>query len=416
MTIAKRWLSPSSLFLFWMLGAMSCKGSEPVDPGSQVLPDTPSTLNVEGRGPVDDRFTAELWVNGGYAYTTTWGTRTSSSGSARGNAIKIWSLAAATPSLVDSVIVSAATTLGDVQVSEDGKYLVVATESAPGSIVIYGLTNPAKPVQIARFQNAQTDPGVHTAEIQMVNGKLYGFLSVDPRSSTNTPARLVIVDLSTPSAPTQVYSAVMGTPFVHDVYVRDGILMTALWNDGISIFDIGGGGKGGSPSNPVLMGSTPIVGGKAHNIVWFHDAVTRSIKYAFVGEEGPGSIGSSSVGDVHVIDVSDLTKPKEVAVFTVPGAGVHNFSADEQRGILYLAYYNGGVRAISTRGDFNNCTAAQKSVDGRCDLGKMKHELARGLLETGGQVYVWGVQFVGGKVYASDMLNGLWRLSPVPAF
>jgi len=415
MTIARRCLKASSLVVCASV-VMSCRGSEPVDPNNQVLPDTPFTMTVEGRGAVDDRFSAELWVNGGYAYTTTWGTRTTGVGQARGNAIKIWSLAAAAPALVDSVIVSSASTIGDVQVTADGKYLIVATELTPGSIVIYDLANPAKPVQIARFQNAETDPGVHTAEIQTVNGKLYGFLSIDPRSATNTPARLVIVDLSTPSAPTQVYSAIMGTPFVHDVYVRDGILMAALWNDGISIFDIGGGGKGGSPSNPVLMGSTKIVGGKAHNIVWFHDAVTHSTKYAYVGEEGPGTIGSSSVGDVHVIDVSNLSSPKEVAFFNVPGAGVHNFSADEQRGILYLAYYNGGVRAISTRGDLNNCKADQKSADGRCDLGKMKHELARGLLETGGQVFVWGVQFVNGKVYASDMINGLWRLAPVPAF
>jgi hypothetical protein len=26
-------------------------------------------------------------------------------------------------------------------------------------------------------------------------------------------------------------------------------------------------------------------------------------------------------------------------------------------------------------------------------------------------VYVWGVQLVGGRVYASDMLNGIWKLS-----
>ncbi|MEP6509185.1 MAG: hypothetical protein ABJC63_13255, partial [Gemmatimonadales bacterium] len=166
MTKARRWLTSTSLVFIATVSAMSCKSSDPVDPNKQVLPDTPFTLSVEARGAVDDRFTAELWVNGGFAYTTTWGNRTSSSGSARGNAIKIWSLAAATPLLVDSVIVSAATTLGDVQVSEDGKYLVVATELAPGSIVVYSLTNPAKPVQIARFQNAQTDPGVHTAEIQ----------------------------------------------------------------------------------------------------------------------------------------------------------------------------------------------------------------------------------------------------------
>lgn len=414
MMIATRVFASSAICLSLALGLASC--SDSTDPNDPALPDTPFTLTVLGNGPVNDRFSAELWVSGGYAYTTTWGTRTISGVAQRGNEINIWSLAGNSPVFVDSVIVADATTVGDVQVTPDGKYMVVATELAPGSIVIYDLTNPRKPAQIARFQNADTDPGVHTAEIQVVNGKLYGFLSIDPRSSTATLAKLVIVDLSNPAAPTQVFARTMGTPFVHDVYVRDGIMMTALWNDGVTIWDIGGGGKNGSPSNPVQMGNVKTVNGKAHNIVWFNDAVTHSKKYAFVGEEGPGTIGSASVGDVHVLDVSNLSAPKEVAFFNIPGAGVHNFSADEQRGILYLAYYNGGVRAISTRGDLSSCSADQKSSDGRCDLGKMKHELAHGLLETGGQVYVWGVHFANGSLYASDMLNGIWRMSPVPAF
>jgi hypothetical protein len=399
------------LALALLLAACHSSDSTGTNPN---LPASPFTLSVEGRGVVTDRFTAELSVHGNYAYTTTWGTRTTGGTASVGNAIKIWNVSAATPVLLDSVIVSDATTLGDVQVTADGAYLVVATETVPGSIVIFDLSNPAKPVQIARFHNSDTDPGVHTAEVQVVNGKLYGFLSIDPRNAIL--ARLVIVDLSTPSSPVEVFTKVMGTPFVHDVYVRDGILMTALWNDGLTIWDIGGGGKGGTPANPVQLGNVKTVGGNAHNVVWFHDAVTGSKKYAFVGQEGPGSIGASSIGDVHVIDVSDLSNPREVALFTVSGAGVHNFSADEQRGILYLAYYNAGVRAISTRGDLGTCTQSQKSSDGRCDLGLMGHELARGLTDTGGPVYVWGVQLSGNKLYASDMLNGLWRLSEVPAF
>ena len=402
-----------SIFAALVLSLVACHTSDST--GTEPnLPASPFALNAEGHGVVSDRFTAELSVHGNYAYTTTWGTRTTDGSAVVGNAIKIWNVSAATPVLLDSLIVSGATTLGDIQVTADGAYLAVATEAVPGSIVIFDLSNPAKPVQVARFHNTDTDPGVHTAEVQVVNGKLYGFLSIDPRNSI--PARLVILDLSTPSTPVEVFTKVMGTPFVHDVYVRDGILMTALWNDGVTIWDIGGGGKGGTPDNPIQLGNVRTVGGKAHNIFWFHDAVTGSKKYAFVGEEGPGSIGASSVGDVHVVDVSDLSNPREVGFFTVSGAGVHNFSADEQRGILYLAYYNAGVRAISTRGDLGTCSKSQRSVDGRCDLGLMGHELARGLTGTGGSVYVWGVQLSGNKLYASDMLNGLWRLSEVPAF
>lgn len=369
---------------------------------------TPAIIETLGRGNVAERFTAEVNVRGNFAYTTTWGTRSTGAGaSAVGNAIKIWNVAAAVPVLLDSIIVPQSRTLGDIQVTDDGKYLVVATEVQPGSIVIYDLENPAKPVFVSRFTNADTDAGVHTAEIQRVNGVLHGFLSIDPRGST--PARLVIVNLSNPAAPSQVFSAVMGQPFIHDVFVRDGFLFAALWNAGIEIFDIGGGGKGGTPANPVSVGKVPTVGGQAHNIWWYHDA-NGSKKYAFVGQEGPGGVGASSTGDIHVIDVSNMSSPKEVAFFSVPGAGTHNFSVDESRGILYAAYYNAGVQALDVRGDLGTCTAEQKSADGRCDLTKMGRLKGTGLQNAGMPVFVWGVQVVGTSLYASDMLNGLWKL------
>jgi hypothetical protein len=155
------------------------------------------------------------------------------------------------------------------------------------------------------------------------------------------------------------------------------------------------------------------VDGKAHNIFWYRDPVAGSRRYAFVGEEGPGAIPTSSVGDVHVVDVSDLTNPREVAFYNVPAAGVHNFSADEDRGILYAAYYNAGVRALDIRGDLGECAANQKAPDGRCDLRQMNRELAKGPVNAP-VVYVWGFHYTGGRLYASDMLNGLWRLSTVP--
>ena len=279
--------------------------------------------------------------------------------------------------------------------------------------MIYDLQNPRRPQLISRFSNADIAQGVHTAEVQPVGGKLYAFLCIDPRGDQK--AKLVIVDITNPASPNPVFTQIVGAPFVHDVFVRDGILMTALWNDGIAIFDIGGGGKGGTVANPVRLGGTAIVGGRAHNIFWFRDEATGLKKFALVGEEGPGTVPSSSVGDVHVIDVSDLANPREVAFYNVPGAGVHNFSADEERGVLYAAYYNGGVRALSIRGELGTCTADQKDSEGRCDLRKMNRELAKGPVGLSFPIYIWGVQFTNGKLYASDMLNGLFRLS-VPAF
>jgi len=360
------------------------------------------------------RTTAEIFVRGATAYTTTWG-----NSSAAASVFYIWDVSGDTPTLLDSVKVEAATTLGDIAVSDDGAHLVVATERTPGSIMTYSLTNPRQPQLISRYSTTETMPGVHTAEIGRVNGKLYGFLAIDPLSTTQ--AKIVIVDLSNPASPQQVFSQFIGTPFVHDTFVRDGILFLALWNAGVAIWDIGGGGKGGTPAAPVELGRAQTANGEAHNVWWFKDPTTGSAKYAFVGEEGPGNIGVSSLGDIHVIDVSNMAAPREVAFYTVPGAptsGTHNFSMDEASGILYAAYYNGGVRALDVRGDLGTCADTQKSAPRNqavpiCDLSKMGRELAVGLKDRAEPVYIWGVQFLGGSVFASDMLNGIWKLRAV---
>ncbi|HEX2722824.1 MAG TPA: hypothetical protein VHM24_07900, partial [Gemmatimonadaceae bacterium] len=335
MTIRSSW--KSVLFAFAFVAAVplaSCSSDRigvvpppppppPTAPPPPAPPPPPPPLNlaVVGQGTVFERFSAELWINGSTGYTSTWGTRSVNGVQNRGNAIKIWDVGGQTPVLVDSVIVADASTTGDVQVTDDGKYLIVATEPTPGAIVIYDIQDPRKPVLLTRFNTPDTNNGVHTAEVQVVNGRLFAFLCIDPRNGAS--ARLVIVDITVPSAPITVFSKAMGNPYIHDVFVRDGLLMTALWNDGLAIFDIGGGGKGGSVSNPIQIGATSTVGGKVHNIFWYRDPSNGSKRFAFIGEEGPGSIGSSSIGDIHVVDVSDLTKPHEVAFFTLASAGVH---------------------------------------------------------------------------------------------
>jgi hypothetical protein len=383
------------------------------DSATGLQPSTGPELSVVGQGQMTARHMAEVWTRGNVAYTSSWGTRSSSGVSRVGNAVHIWRIDGTNPVLADSLIIENATTLGDIQVSDDGRLLVVATERENGSIVLYSLTDPLKPTRIARYQTPNTTNGVHTAEVARVNGTLYAFLSVDPPTS-----QLVIVDLSDPANPRETLVRQMGNPFIHDVYVRDGLLFTALWHDGTTIWDIGGGTKGGTVANPVQIGNVRTAawapgaaGSAAHNVWWLHDGVggANAKRFLFVGEEAP-TTGTTTNGDVHVVDVSDMAAPREVAFYHVDGAGTHNFSVDEQRGILYAAYYNGGVRALDVRGDLSSCTADQKSPDGRCDLKKMGRELATGLQNVG-RVSVWGVHFDGNFVYASDMVNGLWKLT-----
>jgi len=369
------------------------------------LPRTPVTLAVRGQGVFAGRYTAEVAARDHWVYTTTWGFRT-----ATGNALAIWDAAGAAPVLRDTIIVDGATTLGDVQISDDGTLLVVATERAGGSIVIFDRTVPDSLVQLTRYSTAATTAGVHTVKLGRVNGRHYAFLCIDPAS--NEPAQLVIVDITDPRAPAEVLVRRMGNPFVHDVFVRDGLLFTALWDDGLTLWDIGGGGKGGSPADPVQIGNVRTVNGNVHNVWWFHDPTNGSKRWVFVGEEGPGAVGGTSSGDIHVVDASDLADLREVAFFTVPGAGTHNFVMDEPGGILFAAYYNGGVRALDVRGDLSQCEAAARASDGRCNLGLAGRVVANALANL--TVSIWGVARVGNVLYASDMLSGVFKLDATP--
>jgi len=391
--------------------AASCPGiALGPKPATLTLEQTPpAALTILGNGIDTARYGAEIAVRGTIAYTTTWNVRR-----AIGNKVNVWDVSGNVPVLIDSLIVANSITTGDVAISDDGTLLVVATEFSPGSIATYDLSDPRHPKLVSQFSNDQTQPGVHTAEIGRVNGKLYAFLSVDPNGAS-FPARMVIVDLSVPSAPQQVYVKVTGNPYVHDSFQRDGFLFVARWDDGLDIWDLGGCGLGATPAAPRVIGNVRTLGGEVHNVWWYHDA-SGSNRYAFVGEEGPGTVGTNSTGDIHVVDISDPTAPKEVAFYHVDGAGTHNFSVDESHGVLYAAYYNAGVRAIDVRGDLGTCPSSQQAVNGpgkltRCDLRLMGRELATGLGDAGKPVYVWGVQYLGGTVYASDMLNGIWKLT-----
>lgn len=398
-------------------GALSLVGPDAVSANSFASP--PVLLPLLGSGIARERFTGEVTASGTTAYTTTWSSRNG----VPGNALKIWNASGNTPILADSIIVQGAGTLSDVQISDDAKLLVVSIErSNPASvngISIYDRRNATKPSLIRHFSCASTLGGVHTVKLGRIAGRLYAFMAV------NSPAQLVVADITDPMSPTEVLVRPMGNPVLHDVFIRDGILFTALWNDGLKIWDVGGAGRGGTPANPVALGSVktaPCPGcgigtSSVHNVWWFHDPQTGSKKYAFVGEEGAATLFTRAQGDIHVVDVSNFDQPREVAFFrpdsatTSTGmqpAGTHNFDVDEPSGILYAAYYNGGVRALDIRGDLSSCQPTEKATDGRCNLRLMGREV--GVALTSAPSFVWGVKIVGSVLYASDMPNGIHKI------
>lgn len=214
-----------------------------------------------------------------------------------------------------------------------------------------------------------------------------------------------------PPPPGEITVAAVVPVRIHDMFVRDGLAFVFAWNSGVRIYDVGNGVNGGSPTSPQLVGSLitspnglPCI--CVHNGWWFHSP-SSGTRYLFVGQEGPLSIGSSSSGDIHVVDVSNPAAPVEVASYRHPNqpdangtprsAGVHNFWMDEESEVLYAAFYNGGVVALDVSGTLS---------------GDLSDRVIASIRPGGaGGTYTWGVQLAdNGSLYAIDMLGGLYQL------
>jgi len=372
---------------------------EPPPPPAPLPPPPPPpglTLSVAGGGNnVPDRYTSDLWVHGSYAYTGTWG-GFSREGNA-GNALKIWSLdGTGAPSLTDSIVIPAVATVSDVEVSADGAVLMFSAElGRHEGLYLYDLADPAAPTFL---DSVHVEAGLHTATFGEIGGRRYAFAAKNPPD----PA-LVIFDVTDPAGIVSAATVPIPPHYgIHDTYVRDGLAFVFAWDTGVIIYDVGNGIRGGSPTSPVEVSRLVTGSGTAdrpavHNGWWFHNPVTEEARYLFIGQEGPGFIGHEASGDIHVVDVSDLANPREVASFSLPGAGAHNFWMDEARQILYAAYYNGGIVALDVSGTLTG-DLADRLVD---------------RIEPGGDdnTYTWGVQLANGSLYASDMLSGLWQIA-----
>lgn len=364
--------------------AASCKSNTNEDPPPPAVGFT--VLNAGFNVP--ERFGSDLWVADGYAYTGTWGHR-----AAFGNAVKIWQLdPSGSPVLHDSIITADVATVSDLQVSNDGKWLAFTTEGGDANgLYVYELTSPGTPVFRAK---TLVSNGLHTGALAEIGGTLYDFAAKDP-----SDCALEIYDLSQASGGTITEASATPIPdnyCIHDTFVRDGYAFVFAWNSGLYIFDVGNGSNGGSPTDPKLVSHTLGFGGSTHNGWWFWNPTNGEKKYLFIGEEGPGQVGASSSGDIHVVDVSDLAAPVEVGHYHMAGAGTHNFWMDEPAQRLYAAYYNGGVVALDVSGTLSGNLASR-------EIGQVRPGGP-------GNTYIWGVMLYQGSLYATDMVSGFWQL------
>jgi len=362
-------------------------------------------IEVVGQGRVSDRATSDLWIWEGpdgrdYAATGTWG--------ADGHAY-FWDVTdPGNMQIIDTIRVDART-VNDIKVSEDGRIAVISREGASNrrnGLVILDVSDlyDQGARVLARYDDQLTG-GVHN--IFVYQNHIYAL---------SAGQRYDVINIEDPTNPHRVGTFELDTPghSIHDVWVTDGIAYSSNWSDGIVAVDIGGGGKGGSPRDPVELGRTKYPSGWNHAAFPFRSKSTGK-RYMIGGDEAglrggtPGYDGEPDrmQGWVHIYEWDEWDAPVEVARYEVPEAGTHNLWIDEEHEVLYIAYYQGGLRVVDISGELLG------------DLYRQGREIAYFLsFDPEGFVpnapFVWGPQPYKGNIFFSDHNSGLWavRLNP----
>jgi hypothetical protein len=349
-------------------------------------------VKLVGRGPLSHVATSDIWVFEGrdgrdYAYTGT-------HAEGGGQRMFVWDVTdPAAPVLTDSVVVDARV-VNDVKVNEDASLAVITREGASdrrNGIVILDVREPAHPSVISEFTQNLTG-GIHNV---WINGDVVYAIN-------DGTMAMHIIDISDPTEPQQLgrweWRPGEQNKYLHDVWVKDGLAYLSYWDDGLIILDVGAGLKGGTPREPKFVSQYKYPIGNTHTAFRYGD-------YVFVGDEifGCEDCINGPRGFIHVVDVSDIESPEEIARFEVPEAGAHNIWVQDD--VLYVAYYQGGLRVVDVSGEL------------RGDLYSQGRQIAH--YHTAGKVgeavepnspMAWGPQPFKGTIFVSDLNSGLWAV------
>lgn len=364
-------------------------------------------MEVLGRVPVKFR-SAEAWVhpNGECAYLSTISDRV--------YAIDIKD--PTNPKIVDSMMVDAQL-VNDVMTTEDGKYGVFSREGASNrknGLKIFDASDACHPKVIADYTETVTG-GVHSSYVYQGNA----YITDDATGSIR------VISIKDPYHPKEIArwqtDQTEAGRYVHDIQVLDGLAYLSYWNDGLIILDVGKGIKGGSPESPKLVSQFKYnlnedyarvdqlygLGYRGTHTAW------RAGKYVFVGDEVYASQPSKGLkdgndltwGKLHVIDVSDIEHPRQVAWYEPTDGGVHNVWVVGDT--LYLGNYQGGARVLDISGELKG------------DLLRQGREVswiftADSMGAKPRVPFAWGVVVKNGIMFVPDINSGLWIMKVEP--
>lgn len=363
-------------------------------------------IEVHGQGSVSNVHTSDLWIYEGndrrdYAVTGTWG--------GDGWAF-FWDVTDPTNIMKTDSINVDARTVNDVKVSPDGRYAALSREGASdrrNSAVILDLADPAHPVVASTFETNGVTGGVHNM-----------FATEDYLFALAGGDKYVIIDVTDLSNPRFVSEYNHPDSRIHDVWVHDGVAYSSEWGNGVVVVDVGNGRWGGTIENPVYVTNVPYPVGATHAAFPYFQEETGKF-YLFLGDEimtrtgeawsgaGLGSIpqqgGTPSVtnGYIHIIDFTDPENPVDVARYHATEFGTHNMWVEDD--MLYVAYYEGGVRAVDISGELMGNLATQ----GR-EVAVYKAFDPNGYVANAPMA--WGPQPYKGNLFFSDFNSGLWSV------
>jgi len=347
-------------------------------------------FELVGHGGVATAHTADLWVWGDVAYLGTF----------MDDKLRVFDISdPANPVLTDSIQVDARR-INDVMANPEEGFAIMTREGASNrvnGIVVLDITDPLHPTIASEY--TETVPGgVHTTWIV---GELV-YLTHDGTGDMR------IIDVSDRANPREVGRWGIENPnrVLHDIFVKDGIAYLSYWDDGLVILDVGGAGKGGTPTEPVFVSRIYYPEGNTHTAWRWKD-------YVFVGDEifpenWDMNRPIAARGYIHVIDVGDLEHPVEVAKYEVPEAGAHNIWIDDDDETLYLAYYQAGLRALDVSGELRGDLYAQGREIDRYDTSASEGVALPNV------PFAATVMLKDGEIYTVDLNSGLWIHRLVP--
>jgi len=371
-------------------------------------------VEVVSHVPMPDIQMSEEWIIGHHAYLSTIADK-----------LFVYDIAdPANPKLLDTVKVDARL-INDVSTTPDEKIGVFTREGASNrknGIVFLDTTDPSH-LKVLSEYTATVTGGVHSAYIDghyvYLTDDATGSMRVIDFQDAKHPKEVARFQVENPTVVT--LNTEMGSMssgrYLHDLQVKDGIAYLAYWRDGLVILDVGNGVAGGSPENPKVISQYKFNHYELYGDGWLAGthSVFRYKNYLFVGDEVFPAIFSIEDRDripvraiCHVMDVSDLKHPKEVAQYEAPEGGSHNFWAAND--MLYEGYYSGGARVLDISGEL------------RGDLYRQGREIAR--FWTGDSKgyrpnlpFTWGGQpcsvtcdspELNSLMYFNDIHSGLW--------